>query len=56
MIDYIYRQLPQYYPYMYFDGYSPQEILTAFRNAMYAQIEERTAIPEVVIKSEVKVK
>ena len=56
MIDYIYRQLPEYYPTMYLDGYSPQEIMTAFHNTMYAQIEERTSIPEVVIKSEVKVK
>lgn len=56
MIDYIYRQLPEYYQTMYLDGYSPQEILTVFRNTMYAQIEERTEIPEVVIKSEVKVK
>ena len=56
MIDYIYRQLPEYYSTMYLDGYSPQEIMTAFHNTMYAQIEERTSIPEVVIKSEVKVK
>ena len=56
MIDYIYRQIPEYYPTMYLDGYSPQEIMTAFHNTMYAQIEERTSIPEVVIKSEVKVK
>ena len=56
MIDYINRQLPEYYPTMYLDGYSPQEIMTAFHNKMYAEIEERTEIPEVVIKSEVKVK
>ena len=35
------RQLPEYYPTMYLDGYTPQEIWIAFHNSMIKEEEEK---------------
>ena len=54
--DYIYANLPTYYPTMYLDGYTPEQIREAAHRDM---IEEYTSKPEgyeVHITSEVKLK
>lgn len=38
------KDLPDYYPTMYMDGYTPQEILQAHRNTFYKKVEEREAM------------
>ena len=54
--NYFYNNLPKYYPSMYLDGYTPEQILATAHKDM---IEEYTAEPEgyeVHITSEVKLK
>lgn len=57
------RKVPGYYPTMYLDGFSPDEILHAHHQTMLRQIQEREAqrqemeeIGAFKIISEVKVK
>lgn len=54
------KNLPDYYPTMYLDGYPPEEILTAHRRTIAKKHAERQTEAEVVdevnITSEVKVK
>lgn len=38
---YIYRKVPDYYPDMYWDGFTPEEIHYAHNKAMMNQIQER---------------
>ena len=57
--DYYTRQIPEYYDTMYMDGYTPEQIMTAFRKKLNREREERreaTEIPNVKIISEVKVR
>lgn len=45
MIDYLDRQLPEYYPSMYLDGYTPEQVYASYKKMlreMYSQ-EEPTA-------------
>ena len=37
------KQLPEYYPTMYLDGYTPTEILFAMRKQMRREVQERRA-------------
>ncbi len=55
MLNYYIRKLPEYYDYMYLDGYTPEEIYMAHRKMMYKKLLEPEAV-EIIIKSEVKVK
>jgi len=41
LIEKYFRHLPEYYKTMYMDGFTPEEILYAFRRKFYKQIEER---------------
>ena len=60
------KDVPEYYDYMYLDGYSPEQILHAAHKKMMRQVEEREAaqraeaeaneIPNVKIISEVKIR
>ena len=50
------KHIPEYYPTMYLDGYSPMEILQAAHRKIYADYRKRTDIPEVNITTEVKLK
>ena len=50
------EKIPEYYPTMYLDGYSPMEILQAAHRKIYADYRKRTDIPEVNITTEVKLK
>lgn len=50
--DFYNRQVPDYYPTMYRDGYTPQQILMAKRR----QMMQSQTVSEIKITSEVKVK
>ena len=39
--DYYYRKVPEYYHYMYLDGYTPDEIMYAARKKMNREFEEQ---------------
>ena len=52
--DYQNRTVPEYYPTMYLDGFSPQEILYAFRKRMAKERDERDRVEDTKIIIEVK--
>lgn len=67
--EYYHRNVPEYYDWMYLDGYTPEQILYAKhrqmrreyierRNAMIAskEVEPEIIIPNITFKSVVKVK
>jgi hypothetical protein len=54
--DYVYRNVPEYYPDMWRDGFTPYEVMAAFKKQMYQAYDERTMVDEVKISSEVKLK
>ena len=61
ILDQISRRIPEYYSYMYLDGYRPEEILQAIRwkmidNAEAAQIDDTPPAYIVRIDSNVEVK
>ena len=60
LFDYYDRRIPDYYDWMYLDGYTPEEILYAFHRKMDREQEEREALNEgfdsIKVKSEVKLK
>ena len=41
--DYYYRKVPEYYDYMYLDGYTPDEIMYAARKKFRREYAERMA-------------
>lgn len=55
----LYKQVPEYYDWMYLDGYTPEEIMNAKRKQMYndfmswknEQETEVNAEPEPIIPS-----
>ena len=66
LLDNFHKDVPEYYDYMYLDGYTPEQILHAAHKKMMRQVEEREAaqraeaeaneIPNVKIISEVKIR
>ena len=66
LLENYHKDVPEYYDYMYLDGYSPEQILHAAHKKMMRQVEEREAakraeaeaneIPNVTIISEVKIR
>ena len=66
IFEYLDSKIPDYYPTMYRDGYSPEQILHAARRKILQEHEARKAakraeaeasvIPEVKITSEVKIR
>lgn len=44
-----FRQVPEYYPYMYLDGFSPEEILFAKKWQMLDEIEGREFDDEISV-------
>ena len=54
------REIPEYYDWMYLDGFTPDEILYALHKKMDREQAEREAVADsgitVKIKSEVKIK
>ena len=52
-----FKDVPAYYPTMYLDGFTPEQILYAKKKQMLEDIEEReNPDPEIKITSEVKIK
>lgn len=58
LIDQHFKKVPEYYPEMYQDGYTPEEIMYAFRKQLYRKIEDRQNERPVKINftREVKIK
>ena len=60
MNNYFKKELPDYYPTMYLDGYTPTEIWTAHRKTIRKKHEEmlaeRDVVTDINIKSDIKVK
>ena len=66
LLENFHKDVPEYYDYMYLDGYSPEQILHAAHKKMQRMYEEREAakraeaevneIPNVKIISEVKIR
>ena len=66
LFEYYDRKIPDYYPTMYLDGYSPEQIMYAAHRKLRKEYEAREAqriaeaeaneIPEVKITSEVRIK
>lgn len=60
LADQFYKNIPEYYRYMYLDGYTPEQILYAARKKIFREIAERqekeNEIDKIKIVSEVKVK
>ena len=61
--DYYFRTVPEYYPTMYLDGFTPEQIMYAFRRKMRRKVaqwrneqEEKTEDINLKITSEVKIK
>ena len=56
IVDSKMNHIPEYYPYMYLDGYTPTEILYAAHRKMKADYLNRHTLPELKITTEVKLK
>lgn len=56
LFDYYSRNIPDYHPTMFMDGYSPQQIWTARRREMFKRLAERDKETEIKIISEIKLK
>ncbi|MBO4937499.1 MAG: hypothetical protein J6C98_00660 [Oscillospiraceae bacterium] len=66
LFEYLDRQIPDYYPTMYKDGYTPEQIIHAAHRKIRQEYDAREAakraeaeameIPEVKIISEVRIK
>ena len=58
--NYRFREIPEYYDWMYLDGFTPDEILYALHKKMDRQQTEQEELTDSVdsikIKSEVKIK
>lgn len=52
--DYVMKNIPEYTRTMFLDDYSPEQILQSNRLTMIQEMEERKAVPEIHITSEVK--
>ena len=57
---YRFREIPEYYDWMYLDGFTPDEILYALHKKMNRQQAEQEELADSVdsikVKSEVKIK
>lgn len=59
MLEYYDTQIPEYYDWMYLDGYSPEQILYAKKRQMmrdFEESQEQAEITNLKIKTEVKIK
>ena len=60
LVDDNFKNVPEYYDWMYLDGYTPEEIMYAFHRKMDREQAEREALEEgfdsIKVKSEVKLK
>lgn len=51
-----FRNVPEYYPEMYLDGFTPEQIMYAAKRDMYAEYEARNSMPTFKLVSQVEVK
>ncbi|MDY3249424.1 MAG: hypothetical protein SOX32_03670 [Candidatus Choladocola sp.] len=59
MLEYYDSQIPEYYDWMYLDGYSPEQILYAKKRQMmrdFEESQEQAEITNLKIETEVKIK
>jgi len=49
----LHNQIPDYYPTMYLDGYTPEQILNAAHKQMYNDYIARKEAPTIQAESEV---
>ena len=49
VLDYYTKNIPEYYPTMYLDGYSPMEILQANHKSFNKELAERNSHQETPI-------
>ena len=63
--EFYHKDVPEYYDWMYLDGYTPEQIMYAKRKQMYRdfierksaeQLDQQVVIPKITFKSEVRVK
>ena len=64
--DYYHRDVPDYYDWMYLDGYTPEQIMYVKHKQMYQDYIERkntqqttepeVIIPRIIVKSVVNIK
>lgn len=52
--DQFHRQTPEYYDFMYLDGYDPYEVYNSFKNKMRQQYEKEEQPLQVHFTYEVK--
>ena len=52
----IYGKVPEYYPTMYMDGFTPEQIRYALKKKIMREYEDTHAINEIRITSRVKIK
>ena len=52
----IYGKVPEYYPTMYMDGFTPEQIRYALKKKILREYEDAHTINEIKITSRVKIK
>ena len=56
LAEYYEKDIPEYYDYMYLDGYTPNQILQANRKRMQRELAKGNIIDKIRITSKVKLK
>ena len=56
LADEMFRHVPEYYPTMYLDGFTPEEIMWAADKAAYKRMEEKGLFDRINIRTEIKIK
>lgn len=54
MLEHIHDKLPEYYPTMHRDGYTPEQILVAVRKKMRNILDNADSIDEIIITTKEK--
>ena len=54
--EYNNRKIPEYYPTMYLDDFTPAEILMASREALLKEIQKKNEPQEIKFTAEIKIK
>lgn len=56
MLNQLYEDLPEYYPTMYLDGFTPEQILMAQRKSMLKESQDSEDEIEIIITTKEKIK
>ena len=56
LLDNYHKNLPEYYPYMYLDGYTPEQIMEAMHRTMRKEWEAKReqAAAEKVVEAQIE--